>query len=141
MTGFETIPDDEAPIAGKKTQLHRHLLRPALDAAAALMIFAVASLTLACAPSSASPTGPSLTAALSQPATPNAITAPSGAQTLTFVSGRSADTQSALASHTSRQAAWSILGLGFSLLAALNLAFFRHLRHAYADPRKRQNLG
>ena len=141
MTGFETISASEAPIAGKKTQLHRHLLRPALDAAVAFLIFAIASLTLASAPSSASPTGLGLTAVISQPATPNAITAPSGAQTLTFVSGRGGDIQSAGNAHTSRQAAWSILGLGVSLLAALNLAFFRHLRYAYANPRKRQNLG
>ena len=37
----------------------------------------------------------------------------------------------------SQKAEWLLLGLAFSLLAAMNLAFFRHLRHAYADPRKR----
>ena len=41
-------------------------------------------------------------------------------------------------SPTSDTAAWTLLGLTFSLLAALNLAIFRHLRRAYAPPRARR---
>ncbi len=38
---------------------------------------------------------------------------------------------------TSITAAWSLLGVAFSLMAALNLALLRHLKHAYATRPRR----
>jgi hypothetical protein len=41
---------------------------------------------------------------------------------------------------TSHGASWILLGLSFSLLVALNLSIFRHLRHVYAIPRGRRRV-
>jgi hypothetical protein len=38
---------------------------------------------------------------------------------------------------TSVTAAWGLLGVAFSLMAALNLALLRHLKRAYATPLRR----
>ena len=141
MTGSKTVPENASAAASATPPLRGQFLRPAVDAVAAFAVFAIASLTLASAPSSASPTGVSQFVAVPAPAQVRAVTNPGGGKTLTFVAGRRVETAAAAASQSSRQAAWSILGLGFSLLAAMNLAFFRHLRQAYAKPRKRPNLG
>lgn len=137
MTEFQTTAGTGTPISGANPGYRRHLLRPVLDAGAAFAIFTIASLTLASAPLSASPTGlsqigPSL-------ATSHTFVAPTGAETLTFASDRRIETASQPNTNAGRRTAWTLLGLGFSLLAALNLAILRHLRHAYADPRKREN--
>ena len=141
MTGFEIVPEPASPIAGETTRLRRHLLRPARDAVVAFSIFAIASMTLASAPSSASPNGYVQMGGVAQPAAVSVVTTSDDSKTLTFVAATRGANPMAVSLQTSRRAAWTILGLGFSLLAALNLAFFRHLRQAYADPRRRPNLG
>ena len=125
------ISQAEASATG--TKIIRHLWRPALDAGLALLLFMIATLTLASAPSSASP---GVNLGLVQFAKPSS----EPIQTQLF---QPANLSSPIikvdikTGHLSQQAEWLLLGLAFSLLVAMNLAFFRHLRHAYADPRKR----
>ena len=47
----------------------------------------------------------------------------------------SATSPDAVYRRTSTAAAWLLLSFAFSLVAALNLAFIRHMRRAYANPR------
>jgi hypothetical protein len=140
MTWFDTFSETEARNTEPKTHFYRHLLRPVRDAAATFVVFAVVTMTCASAPSSASPTQVGHLTALAPPAAATTLAASGGAKTLTYVADRSQGLVTASSTRpTSRETAWSLLGLGVSLLAALNLAFYRHLRHAYANPRNRQN--
>ncbi len=146
MTVFENTGLGLRPISGQShiaeaatapSKLRRHLLRPALDAGIAMTFFAVASMTLASAPSSASP---GVNLGIVHFAPPQAAPFTTQTQTQLF---QPANVSPAMfkvdvgARRFSQKAEWLLLGLAFSLLAAMNLAFFRHLRHAYADPRKR----
>lgn len=143
MTVSETTDFSRGPISGQvaigapitATLKPRHLLRPAIDVGLALSLFFMASLTLGSPPSSASP-GPSLGSIGLAPAQATA----NPAQTRLFQPAN-VSTAAIGVDHTakrfSQQTEWMLLGLAFSLLVAMNLAFFRHLRHAYADPRKR----
>lgn len=125
------ISQAEASATG--TKIIWHLWRPALDAGLALLLFMIATLTLASAPSSASP-GVNLGLIQFGKPTSEAI------QTQLFQPANHFSPMIKLdikTGHLSQQAEWLLLGLAFSLLVAMNLAFVRHLRHAYADPRKR----
>jgi hypothetical protein len=144
MTGFENSISYERPISGPNSmQLHekaarprlgRYLLRSAADAAAAGVFFVIASMTLASAPSSANPgagTGDYGHMLISQGTA-------TGAQIVSQKSFAAGGVQLEVKTQVSnRQVKWAILSVAFSLLAALNLAFFRHLRRVYANPRKR----
>ncbi len=111
------------------------VLRLMFDALVALALFSIASMTLASAPTSASPTNfgrkavaPSVVVAANLTATGSMLMQ---ANTPVPMTGGG---QSVSGKHT----AWALLGMAFSLLAAMNLAFFRHLRQAYISPRQRR---
>ena len=89
MTGFEIVPEATAPIAGEVTRLRRHLLRPARDAVVAFSIFAIASMTLGSASSSASPNGYAQMSGVAQPAAVQVVTSADDSKTLTFVAATS----------------------------------------------------
>lgn len=141
MNVAETIPAQPEPLTKPKlpvtlTAARRHLLRSAFDALAALALFAIASMTIASAPTSASPTNfgrnvvaPSVVVAANITPTGSMLMQASAAPVA--ISGASQLT-------TGKHTAWALLGMAFSLLAAMNLAFFRHLRQAYISPRQRR---
>ena len=147
MTVFENTDLSLRPISGQSPiaeapatplKLRRHLLRPALDAGIAMTFFAVASMTLASAPSSASP-GVNLGIVRFAPSQAASIATQTQTQLFQPANVSTAMIKVDVGSRRlSQHAEWLLLGLAFSLLVAMNLAFFRHLRHAYADPRKRE---
>lgn len=105
-------------------------LRPAIDAAAALGLFMLISLTVASAPTSANPQIPAH-------ATQFSLTMPAvatGADTPPVVEIATTNPQAADAvfRRTSSTAAWALLSLGFSIMIAFNMAVLRHTRRAYA---------
>jgi hypothetical protein len=126
------------PETAPRAKLRYKLVRPALDALAAFAVFGIAALTLNCAPSSASPNTfvtPSLQKSAFQ--TVNPALAEAGVRPLVEIATTSSpNNPDAVYRRTSAQAAWSLLAIAFSLAVALNLAVFRHLRQAYAHPRR-----
>lgn len=118
---------------------HRHsarwaVARTARDALVAFMAFGVISGTVVCLPSAASPTLAG--AALAIPA-PNGsavaiVATDDRAPVVQFATTVSSTSSNAVYRRTSDQAAYLLLAVAFSLLAALNLAFVRHLRDSYA---------
>ncbi len=141
------------PNAGSDTEpkLRRTLRRPVLDAFAAFVVFGLAHTAVTCSPSSASPSLASPSSANMSPAafadpyeTPasaamNALGEAGDRPIIEIATTSSSANADAVYKRTSAQAAWGLLALAFSLLAALNLAMLRHLRHAYAVPRKRNS--
>jgi hypothetical protein len=123
--------------AEDRPKLRYALLRPARDACVAFGLFVLVSLALSSGPTSASPhrlLNPSLAStSLSEPA----VATPGGQQIFNVAAKRSTIGESAAYRQTDTAAAWLLLSLAFSLLAALNMALVRHLRQAYANPRKR----
>jgi hypothetical protein len=105
-------------------------LRPAIDAAAALGLFVLISLTIASAPTSANPQIPAHATqfTMTVPAIANSSDTPSVVEIAT-TNPQSAD---AVFRRTSSTAAWALLSLGFSIMIAFNMAVFRHMRRAYA---------
>lgn len=116
--------------------------RPALDAILALLAFLVVSMTAESAPSAAAPQNvQGLGGAIHVGGQTQAIPliAEAGEPPIIEI----ATTSSALAPdavyrRTSLTAAWLLLSLAFSVVMALNLALFRHMRTAYATPRSRR---
>ena len=141
MNVAETIPARPEQLTTPKLPVtmiaaRRQLLRSAFDALAAMALFAIASMTIASAPTSASPTNfgrnvdaPSIVVAAN--ITPTGSLLVQASKAPVAISGAS---QPMTGQHT----AWALLGMAFSLLAAMNLAFFRHLRQSYISPRKRR---
>lgn len=116
--------------------------RPVIDALTAFSAFAVVASCLAAQPLAASPFfAPS---ALSLPA-PNgspiaAVARDEAAPVVQIATTASSNSSNAIFRRTSDQAATMLLAVSFSLLAALNLAFFRHLRRVYVRPQRRQRV-
>jgi hypothetical protein len=126
----------ESPQSGEargaaKSQSRRYLvLRTVLDMCSAFALFVGLSLVLSSGPTSASPhqiPNPGM-------ADPAVWTAPGAI--LGELQHNLPVWQSA-APHHDAVAAWLLLSLAFSIVAALNMALVRHLRQAYANPRKR----
>ena len=141
MTGLEAKESEpRTDAAGTGTEGHPKFryafLRPARDACVAFGLFVLVSLALSSGPSSASPhrlLNPSpASKLLSEPA----VATTSGQQIFNVAAKRSSVIDSAANRQTDTAAAWLLLSLAFSLLTALNLALVRHLREAYANPRK-----
>lgn len=122
-----------------RTRARSLLIRPMIDASAAFAVLFALALSLGIAPSSASPNVPgpqtyqshfstsaikSLAEKDVQPVVEIAITA-------------SSDSPNAVFHRTSTEAAWALLLLAMSMVAALNLALFRHMRQAYTPARRR----
>jgi hypothetical protein len=124
-----------------RPKYRRFVLRPMIDAVVAWLVFGFATAVLTCAPLSAGTNvaSPAAFSGLERAATPAAIKAvgepglPPIIEIATTSSPANAD---AVYRRTSASAAWGLLGMAVSLLAALNLSIFRHLRRAYATPRR-----
>lgn len=136
--GVKSAIDSSEPGPAPRAKVRYKLVRPAIDALAAFAVFGTAALTLNCAPSSASP-HTFVTPALHNSAfhTVGPALAEAGVRPLVEIATTSSpNNPDAVYRRTSEQAAWSLLAIAFSLAVALNLAVFRHLRQAYAHPRR-----
>lgn len=142
MTGLEgkqsaprTVSESTTP--EDRPKLRYAILRPARDACIAFGLFVLVSLALSSGPSSASPhrlLGPSASSTM---LTKQAVGTTDSQQVFNVAVKRSTADESAAYRETDNTASWLLLSLAFSLLAAFNMALVRHLRHAYANPRKR----
>jgi hypothetical protein len=123
-----------------RTKARYTIFRPVLDAAGAFLALCLICLSLGAAPSSASPNVANFTTLqLAQP--PAAMKAVGRSDVLPVIeiaTTSSPANADAVYRRTSFLAAWGLLLIGFSVAAALNMAMFRHLRRAYADPRQRE---
>jgi hypothetical protein len=146
MTAVGTPQNDEGKSAPStllenRSKARMTLIRPAVDALSAFAVFAFVVLAWTCAPSSASPNVPH-SAAYQRMAAPEGLGVTQGEKSaaLTAVAAKSTFGGPAEATQTSeRQISWGLLAIAFSILAALNLAVLRHLRQAYAMPRRRNS--
>jgi len=133
------IADRHLPTRARRQKRRRRLIRPFLDAAGAALLFVMLTGVGASAPVKACAFSGAFSA-MERPLAPHAVKAlgeagpPPIIEIATTSSSRSPD---AIFRRTSSTAAWGLLGLSLSLLAALNLSFFRHLRRVYAHPRTR----
>jgi hypothetical protein len=122
-----------------RRKYRRFLPRPLIDAAAAGLVFALVAAMLTSAPVTAG-TNPGAFAGLERAATANTVKAvgePCPLPIIEIATTNSPSDANAVYRRTSATAAWALLGIAFSLLAALNLALLRHLRRAYATPSRR----
>ena len=146
MTAVGTPQIDEGKSASSallenRSKARKTLIRPAVDALSAFVVFAFVVLAWTCAPSSASPNVPR-SAAYQRMAAPEGLGSTLGAKSaaITAVAAKSTFGGPAELIQTSeRQISWGLLATAFSILAALNLAVLRHLRQAYAMPRRRNS--
>ncbi|MFT3730094.1 MAG: hypothetical protein QM780_01540 [Hyphomicrobium sp.] len=125
---------------GRRSKSRRRGLvwRPLLDAAIAGIVFTLVSSTLICNHAKAGiiPAAFSgVVAATPQPSFTAAVAEPGPLPIVQIATA--ASPADAVFRRTSVTAAWSLLGVAFSLLAALNLAMVRHLKRAYATPPRR----
>ena len=132
----------------KRPKLRRTLLRPAIDAFAAFAVFGLVSAAVTSAPSSASPSsaglGASAFAVSHETVSSLALKAVGDSDdrpVIEIATTSSPANADAIYRRTSADAAWGLLALAFSALAALNLALLRHVRQAYAMPRKPSRSG
>ncbi len=108
-----------------------HLWRPLIDAAVAGLAFVLVSTTF-CAPVKAG-TFPAAFAGIHHRATPFAMKAVADPGPLPIVEIATASSPAeAVYRRTSTTAAWGLLGVAFSMLAALNLAILRHVKRVYS---------
>ena len=122
-----------------RPRYRRLVLRPIIDALAAWLVFGVVSAFVTCAPLTAA-TSPVAFSGLEHAVvstTIQAADASAPAPVVQIATARAGAFSDAVFRRTSHATAWILLGLAFSLLAAINLMFFRHLRRAYATPMKR----
>jgi hypothetical protein len=125
--------------AQNRAKARRALFRPILDAAGTFALLCLICLSMGAGPTAASPNVPSVTtyqAALS-PGAMKAIGESDVRPVVEIATTSSPSNADAVYHRTSAQAAWALLMIGFSIVAALNMALFRHLRQAYASPRRR----
>jgi hypothetical protein len=112
----------------------RLVWRPLIDAAAAGVLFTLVSSTLICNHAKAGTTPIAFAgiahAAAARPVVVNAVAEKEPLPIVHIATARSS--ADAVYRQTSLTAAWGLLGVAFSLMAALNLAMLRHLKRAYA---------
>lgn len=115
-------------------QYRRLVWRPLLDAAIAGAVFTLISSAIVCNHAKAGII-PAAFAGAGHAAAPAAEKAVAERAPLPIVHiATAASPADAVYRQTSVTAAWSLLGVAFSLMAALNLAMLRHLKRAYAMP-------
>lgn len=116
------------------------LIRPVLDTAGAFLFLCLICLSFGAAPSSASPNVATFTTLqLAQPPVAMKAVASSASQPVIEIATTSSPANAdAVYRRTSFQAAWGLLMIGLSLVVALNMALYRHLRQAYAVPQRRE---
>lgn len=118
-----------------------YVVRPVLDAIGALAVFTFVSATVVSHPSAASPHAVGTVTVETRHATliQNAIVdEDDNAPVVQIATTSSSKNSNAVFRRTSTDAAWGLLAVAFSILAALNLAIFRHLRRVYAVPSQRR---
>jgi len=121
----------------KRLRLRRLMLRPLCDAVLAGLVFTLVSSTLICNHAKAGTT-PAAFAGIQHAAKPLSVTAVAERAPLPIVHIATASSPAdAIYRQTSISAAWGLLGVAFSLMAALDLAVLRHLKRAYATPLRR----
>ncbi|MGO4682836.1 hypothetical protein [Hyphomicrobium sp. 2TAF46] len=117
--------------SGVAPRCSNQLWRPLIDAAVAGLAFVLVSTTF-CAPVKAG-TFPTAFAGIHHSATPFAIKAVAdpGPPPIVEIATASSPAE-AIYRRTSATAAWGLLGVAFSMLAALNLAILRHVKRVYS---------
>jgi hypothetical protein len=150
MEGYETMPvsaQSKQPMQKNacaiRPKYRRFVLRPIIDAAAAWLVFGFVTAIVTCAPLSAgtnvaSPAAFSGLGHAARPAAVRAVGEPGPAPIIEIATTSSPANADAVYRRTSAGAAWGLLGIAVSLLAAFNLSIFRHLRRAYATPKRRE---
>jgi hypothetical protein len=131
-------PDSDR--AGARAKARRVLLRPMIDAALVFALLCMVGMTIGTAPSSASPNvpGPTTYQMTLSPAVAKALASDQDVRPVIEIATTSSlQSPDAVFRRTSAQAAWALLMIALSVVAALNLALFRHMRQAYAAPRRR----
>ncbi|MFA5955712.1 hypothetical protein [Hyphomicrobium sp.] len=129
-----------APRTRAKPKYRRLMLRPMLDAAIAGVAFTLISSAVICNHARAGTT-PAAFAGIERVATQSAVMAVAEPGPLPIVQIATASSSAdAVYRQTSTTAAWSLLGVAFSMMTALNLALLRHLKRAYATPTRRYPL-
>ncbi len=128
-----------------RPKYRRFVILPIFDAALAAGLFALFTVLTASEPVRAG-TNPAAFAGIERAATPVAVKAvgePGPPPLIEIATTSSTSSKDAVYRRTSASAAWVLLGLAFSLLAAFNLTVVRHLRRAYVAPqrRPRRSLG
>lgn len=120
----------------------RHILRAAADTTAAFVLFTGVAAVFACPPSSASPHVMKVVPAAGSSMVITGAVTPAERPAVVKVAGSTTSFSAAPAAPTRpAEQAWLLLAVSFSLLAALNLAFVRHLRRAYAPKRQSGRRG
>jgi hypothetical protein len=122
-----------------RRKYRRFVLRPLIDAAAAGLAFALVATMLTSAPVTAG-TNPGAFAGLERAASASTMKAagePCPLPIIEIATTSSPSDANSVFRRTSATAARALLGIAFSLLAALNLALLRHLRRAYATSSRR----
>ncbi len=119
---------------GAKRPRYRGIVfRPLLDAAIAGVVFTLVSSAVACNHAKAGIIPAAVTAVAEAAANPIATKAVAEPGPLPLVQIATATSPAdAVYRQTSTTAAWTLLGVAFSMMAALNLAVVRHLKRAYA---------
>ena len=126
-----------------RTKVRKLLLRPAIDAAVVFSALCVFSIVCGPAPSSARPSiaGPTGYAMTMSPAVVEAIGISEPRPIVEIATTASPTSPEAVYRRTSAQTAWMLLLMSLSVIVALNMALFRHLRQAYTPRRIPQNAG
>ena len=122
-----------------RAKVRRLFLRPMLDAAIVFSVLCFLGLTLGTVPTSASPNVPSINGyqISPSPAVVKALGADDVRPIIEIATTSSPNSPDAVYRRTSAQAAWALLMIALSVVAALNLALFRHMRQAYTPPKRR----
>ncbi len=124
---------------GGRQKARKVLLRPVLDAAVVFIALCMIGLTLGTAPSSASPNVPAVTGyqVTLSPSVVKALADQDVRPVIEIATTSSTKNADAVFHRTSAQAAWALLMIALSIVVALNLALFRHMRQAYTPARRR----
>ena len=134
------ITEPNAPARTHHPDRRRRLHRPVFDALGAGLVFVMLTAVGASAPVKACPFSGAFSG-IERPLAPQivkAIAEPAPPPIIEIATTSSPLNPDAVFRRTSGTAAWGLFGLSLSLMAALNLSFFRHLRRVYVSPRTRR---
>lgn len=138
MAASEII-EPNSPGRAHRPKRRHILLRPVFDALGAGLLFVLLTAVGTSAPVKACAFSGAFGGIERSvaPHTIKAIAEPGPAPIIEIATTSSVRDPNAVFRRTSGTAAWGLLGLSLSLLAALNLSFFRHLRRVYAPTHAR----